>query len=442
MEPNTLSAWLLLIIVCGALLSDLRRDVRRLVRGRSVVLIGIVSWFLLEGIQLSPVLRTFSQATFDFSIFCVALSLVGFLIGYHLLRPSAFFEPVAQQLVELDNPDRLWRVIVACAAIGFAPVLYYSGFQLLALLDGILGMRSSWGGLIGRGRYGGFRDAMLMLEQFALGAGAVSTVLLLDRRVGAGRRLACAGFALWPLLRAYGSGTRSTMITAVLPVLAVVYYRATPRWQKTLVVAGLCSVPFVYTFMAAMVISRGSGEFQWSDAGKAEYVGSEMLQELAYIVTNVPDKVPYQWGYNYFVQVVNPIPRFLWPGKPTLDSGILMAQVKGMVNKEGEVYLTNSPGLIGEMYLNLGILGVFTLSLFGGWLTRAWDRMGERHASSISTMIFYSMGLGVLFILGRSFTMNMFYSMMFLYAGVWLMNLIVPPARRVTALCRVPVRSA
>jgi oligosaccharide repeat unit polymerase len=426
--------------VCGALFSELRRDVRRLVRGRSVVLIGIVSWFLLEGVQLSPVLRTFSQSTYDYCILCVALSLAGFLIGYHVLRPSTFFEPVAQQLIQLDNPSRLWRVVVACAAIGFAPVLYYSGFQLLTLMDGILGMRSSWGGLIARGRYGGFRDAMLMLEQFALGAGAISAILLFDKRAGGLRRIACAGFTLWPLLRAYGSGTRSTMITAVLPVLAVVYFRSPARWQKAFVWAGICSIPVLYTFMAAMVISRGSGEFRWSDAEKAEYVGSEMLQELAYIVTNVPESVPYQAGYSYFVQVVNPIPRFLWPGKPTLDSGILMAQVKGMVNKDGEVFLTNSPGLIGEMYLNFGIAGVFALSLLGGWLTRAWDLMGERYAASISTMIFYSMGLGVLFILGRSFTMNMFYSMLFLYVGVRLMNALVPQNRQAATLSQVPAR--
>ncbi len=88
------------------------------------------------------------------------------------------------------------------------------------------------------------------------------------------------------------------------------------------------------------------------------YVGNEMLQELAYIIDNVPERCDYQLGYSYYVQIVNPIPRFLWPGKPAIDSGLLMAQLKGEVNQTGEAYLTSSPGLLGEMYLNFGGWGI------------------------------------------------------------------------------------
>lgn len=413
-------------MVVIAIFRDLRGDLRRIARARNVVLIGMIAWFLLEGITLSPGLRQFDQSTYNFAVLCVLLALVAFLVGYHGTRGTRWFDGVGRTMSRLDDPEVLWKVVLVCSLIGFAPVAYYSGLQLIQLLDGILGMRQTWGGLIGRARYGGLRDAMLMLETFALGAGPLAVMLLLDRRVDFTRKCFCSIVAIWPLLRAYGSGTRSALIMAVLPALAVIYFKCSPKTQRALILGCLIAVPTFYSLMAAMVVSRGSGALDWDSKEKASYVGSEMLQELAYIVNAVPEEVDYQLGHNYYVQLVNPIPRFLWAGKPTLDTGILLAQLKGATDKKGEVYLTNSPGMIGEMYLNFGLLGVVGLSWFGGWLVRGWDRLGEAYAASLCAMIFYCMGLGVLFIMGRGITMNMFYNMMFLYVGVCLVGWLMP----------------
>ena len=200
------------------------------------------------------------------------------------------------------------------------------------------------------------------------------------------------------------------------------YFQSSPKVQKIVIVIGLLTMPTGYSFMKAMGAARNSGEFSWGAVKKNDSAGSEMLQELAYIVAHVPAKVEYQWGYSYYVQAVNPIPRFLWPGKPTMDSGILMSKLKGLVDKSGEAYMTNSPGLIGEMYLNLGLFGVIGLSFLGGWLVRGGDRLIDCHQDSLCTMLFYCMGLSVLFILGRSFSIGMFYNMLFLYVAVWMVT--------------------
>jgi oligosaccharide repeat unit polymerase len=197
-----------------------------------------------------------------------------------------------------------------------------------------------------------------------------------------------------------------------------------PQTQRKVILAALLASPAIYLFMAAMVVSRGTGEFSLESARHAKYVGNEMFQELAFITANVPSKeVGYLWGESYIVQLVNPIPRFLWPGKPRLDSGIMMAKLKGEVDKRsGETYLTRSPGLIGEMYFNFGLPGIALLSFFGGWLVRGWDNMAERYSSSLPTMILYYMGLATLFIMGRSFSMEMLYGILFLMVGVWLVT--------------------
>ncbi len=96
-------------------------------------------------------------------------------------------------------------------------------------------MRKGWGGLLSRGRYGDFRAAMLQFEYFMRGASPFAFILLLDRRSTLSQKAVCALTAFWPVIRAYGSGTRSALIVAVLPLLAVIYYRCTPHWQKLLI---------------------------------------------------------------------------------------------------------------------------------------------------------------------------------------------------------------
>ena len=410
-----------------ALLFDLRHDVRNLVKGRSVVLVSMFCWFLLEAVNLSPVLSAFSQATFNLAIFYVFVAAVSFLVGYHLTQGCRFTDSIAGQFRCMDNPRVLWMIVAICALIGFTPVAIYSGLQLQQLLTSMMQMRKGWGGLLSRGRYGDFRAAMLQLEYFVRGASPFAFILFLDRRSTFFQKSVCALTAFWPVIRAYGSGTRSALIVAVLPLLAVIYYRCTPQLQKMLIYIGIASTPFVYFLMAAIVASRNSGQLDLSKGSNVVYVGNEMLQELAYIIDSVPERCDYQWGYSYYVQIVNPIPRFLWPDKPAIDSGLLMAQLKGQVNQTGEAYLTSSPGLLGEMYLNFGGWGVVALSFFGGWLVRGWDRIPLMHGNSLPTMILYCCGLAILFVIGRSFNATAFYAILFLYVGLLIVTKFMLP---------------
>jgi oligosaccharide repeat unit polymerase len=408
------------LLLAVALFADIRRDLRRLLSGRNVVLLGIVSWFLLEALKLSPEVSTYSQDQYNFGVLCVVLATLSFLAAYHATSGWKRFDAIAARVCILDDHRILWRLVGFCAVVGFAPILFYSGLQFIDLLHGILGMRETWGGLIGRGRYGGFREAMLQLENLVTGVGPFAVILLLDRQSTALQRGFCVIVAIWPILRGYGSGTRSLFLMAVLPVLAIVYLRCNPKAQRRMIVFGLCATPLIYGLMAAIVASRHSGEFSWEARNRATYVGNEMFQELLYITCNVPDPVPYEMGRSYLAELCAPVPRFLWPGKPSMDSGILLARVRGEIDKRtGETYLTRSPGILGEMYLNFGLPGLILLSAIGGWLVRGWDRIGLRYASSLPTMVFYLAGLGALYFIGRSFSVQILYPIGFFLAAVY-----------------------
>jgi hypothetical protein len=78
------------------------------------------------------------------------------------------------------------------------------------------------------------------------------------------------------------------------------------------------------------------------------------------------------------------------------------------------------------MYLNFGLLGIAALSFFGGWLVKGWDLIRERHADSLVCLMYYSAGLAVLFIMGRSFTMSMFYGLLSFAWLAWAMKQLAP----------------
>ena len=105
-----------------------------------------------------------------------------------------------------------------------------------------------------------------------------------------------------------------------------------------------------------------------------------------------------------------------------------MAQMCGEVDANGEAYLTRSPGIIGEMYLNFGFVGIIALSFFGGWLVKGWDLIRERYSNSLVCLMYYSAGLAVLFIMGRSFTMGMFYGLLSFAVLAWAMKQFAPLA--------------
>jgi hypothetical protein len=395
-----------------ALFVDLRRDVTRLLSARNVVLLGIFAWFLLEPLQLPDALQGYGRAANDFGLMLVGLALWSFLYGYGVSR-NRIFEPIGVRLEQLDDRNRLWRVLVLAAWVGFLPVIIYGGTDLVALGQGILGMRRTWGGPLGRGTLGDFRAAFLILETCAWGVSWLAILFFADRRNPPGARFFALFIVAWSMVRAYGSGTRSTLLVAIAVPCAAIFWLAPPRRRTRLVLlAPVFGIAF-YLLSTAMVSGRGLGHLALNDW--PSYIGHEMFRELLFIVDQVPTVHEYKLGETYWVQLLNPIPRFLWPDKP-MGFGVEFSAWHGYDALAGGPNM--APGLIGEMYVNFGILGVVVCSFFGGGLCRAWDRLRERFAHSVPVLMFYTGGLTTLFLLGRSVSMSIFYPLIGLYLTV------------------------
>ncbi|MHB9288017.1 O-antigen polymerase [Halobacteriales archaeon Cl-PHB] len=75
------------------------------------------------------------------------------------------------------------------------------------------------------------------------------------------------------------------------------------------------------------------------------------LTMISHLVHMVPGDLGYSYGITLFKWVVFPIPRSLWPGKPTNLGQVLGTEVYGRPNG-------TPPTLLGELYLNYDLLGV------------------------------------------------------------------------------------
>jgi hypothetical protein len=117
----------------------------------------------------------------------------------------------------------------------------------------------------------------------------------------------------------------------------------------------------------------------------------------------------------YFTQLVNPIPRAIWPNKPVADAGLIMARAYGAVDKNGEPTMTTSPGFLGEAYLNFGFVGLLIIPAAAGVIVGAWDRLLPVASASMPAFMVYAAGLATIFTSGRSFNMSTFYGLLSLF---------------------------
>lgn len=417
-QLNTLSNLSAIIVTIGliaCLLVDLRHGIYRVVKGRSAVLIAVLIWFLMEALQIPDQLARYTQSEYDFGVLCLAVSVVAFLFSYHQIR-YPLFSAFMRRLPMLDEPRVLWMLILGGMTIGIGSLLVYSGFDFSELLQGLAGPRKRWSG-VGRGRYGSWTTILFELQMFLQATVLLAVALLFMKRVSKWKRMLAGTFVSWMFLRTWSSGSRTPMIPILLALGAAAFWRASPRQRKVLAIAGVPLALITGIYWSAIVVGgRNEGTFEFSQANKVNYIGFEMFRELLFITRATNEGMPLQLGMTYYTQLVNPIPRAIWPGKPVADAGLILARAYGELDANGNETMTISPGFIGEAYLNFGFLGILIVPALAGVVIRAWDELFPISEKSLAIFIIYAGGVATIFMSGRSFNFATFYGLLSLFA--------------------------
>ncbi len=382
-------------------------------------------WYLAEPLRSPAALQAYSQTELVSALASVCAALIAFLAGYEGWR--RFCPSVSSlDLSALNNRTFLWHAFLVTTFLGFVPLLIISKGNVWTILEDAFFSRKRWTSLFQRGRYGDARDALLELQMFLRAATPLAAAILFGRGHRWFKRVAAASLLSYLLARGMHDGSRLKFLEVVVPASAAVFWCAPANQRKRVL---LLTLPLFTAasiiWAAAAVQGRNAGNFRWRDAFSVRYVGFEMFRELLFLRRTVPETSPWQRGYTYYVQAINPIPRFLWPSKPIEDAGLQLAVLQNAV-VNGEPKLTVAPGLIGEMYWNFGTIGIVGLSFLLGAVVAWWDLLLWKPDCPLPQFIVFSMGLVVVFATGRSINISNLYGLLALFGTMFLMSRLTP----------------
>jgi hypothetical protein len=321
----------------------------------------------------------------------------------------------------------IYVILVSIATIRLGSEIQYFFFPFLGY------KAEPWG----RQRIGTHFDALLSFALYI--QMMVTTVFGVVAAVSTNRRTRLLAmilcFVSWPYF--LFDRTRNTILAVVVPAMVSwVFLRLRGSILKKAIVLGTCYI-VINAWMAFIIENRSSESiatafreqgFSIEKESEVHHQGLNMFEELCWINTFIK-KGTYEpnWGTRYFAELVNPIPRSLWHGKPLI--GIDYAIARGQGQREGSgggggvdqgsVYATVSTGMIGQGEVNFGTLlgpaaAALLMSLWVAVLARQ-----DLHIMQLGRLPLYACGLILTFNLGRDITFITLYPFVFGAAALW-----------------------
>lgn len=229
--------------------------------------------------------------------------------------------------------------------------------------------------------------------------------------------------------------TRSNMLVVLMPgLMALVALRVRSGLVMRVVVLA-CAVIAIEGWMKFVIDNRDrgsitqavkSGGVKDAEVKERKHLGFNMFEELGFINYYI-DKGTYtpNWGERYFAEVVNPIPRALWPGKPLIgiDYAIARGMAYGSVDtSQGGVAASVSTGMIGQGVVNFGrILGPIAAALLMAIWIAVLARL-DLTGDDIGHLLLYAIGLILTYNMGRDITLLVIYPFIFGWILLWWNN--------------------
>lgn len=130
-----------------------------------------------------------------------------------------------------------------------------------------------------------------------------------------------------------------------------------------------------------------------------------------------PDREPYLNGQSYYRLLFLPVPRKIWPSKPENTQRIFARALDPELGRQG---VTIPPGIVGDLYINFGKLGVIGMLAFG-FIFRF-----ERYRS-IGSLIFVAACGGWLFHFTRGALTNPLVWVFWILLAIWFVVKILKP---------------
>jgi hypothetical protein len=370
-----------------------------------------VAWFLIVFLLLVPLVHQWINRSY---LQCRS--------GVLLMFNHGIDQPAIQRQL-----NALFLICVSVWVVLFLIALMVLKGEIIHYLFPFWGYKASpWG----HGRVGAGFDFLAIVAVYLnlLVATMFGVMAALATNPGVRRQAILLCVLTWPYF--IFDRTRNSMLAMVIPaVLCWVLLRVRGGiWKKALIL--LAFFLLVNTWMKFVIANRTDMSItaaieqkglNLADQKNVHNEGLNMFEELCWVSTFIDNgQYHVNWGEGYFAEVVNPIPRAIWPSKPLI--GLDYAKARGHAqgdDTQGGVNTTVSTGLIGQGVLNFGrILGpmaaAFLMSLWVAVLARL-----DLNVQALGRLPLYSLGLILTFNMGRDITLIVLYPFVFGAMIIW-----------------------
>jgi hypothetical protein len=227
------------------------------------------------------------------------------------------------------------------------------------------------------------------------------------------------------------SGTRSGFLAVTLPfIITYLFYGRHLLVLKLaiLAVAFIClkeGFKFVTVFRESgfreVLAGENPYEFMNDDV---QTIGLNMIGELCFVNAYLDSgETSPAYGGRYLNELLNFIPRSIWPSKPLL--GIDYALWRGFETNANDLGVTTTvaSGMIGGGVLNFGeipgpVAAGILMAVWTGLLIRWWEQR-----KSLLRLALFMLGAGLTFNLGRDITLLVLWPVVFAYIFVRLVEI-------------------
>jgi len=203
--------------------------------------------------------------------------------------------------------------------------------------------------------------------------------------------LLLAGFVLvFPL------GARTPLLYPVVSLMICRHYFKKRLGLKTMLGAAVVFLVLAVAYQLHRFATLGYVSF--GDIGGLlgdpksvwQYLSGELmvLGDLALAVAVWPAYRPFMLGQSYLMFLVTPIPRILWASKPSWEvSSLMNVEIYGP--DQAGVWGGRGVGMIGESYVNFGVLGAVAIPVLVGVVSRvAYDWVTRNRHGSLAAPIY------------------------------------------------------
>ena len=271
------------------------------------------------------------------------------------------------------NNKAPWFALGGLFLLGVAPFLVLSGGDVLSVIQGVVGGRAaekSWsmganvvtasGPLIVIGR-----------STFVLFAG-LALWLVVQRKhysLSRGQVLALGAFGGFSLLITYfDSGTRTWTLQILGPAaLGAMMLRLSEKRLVTGSIVALIVGVLAIVAAQAQRAYRFSASFEDLTAEKAlELDDSDFFTETAVAVDLVPARFDWIRQFEPILFIANPVPRFLWEGKPISQSVRYFSMGRSGFDEYVKTGVSRMPSIVGQHWMSWGWWGVTIAAICWG----------------------------------------------------------------------------